>query len=175
MPVVGIKERTSGHVRLKALRSVSSRTLADFIRTHTAPYTEVHTDDFTAYVWLDSSEFAHKTVNHSQTYVSGNVHTNGVENVWSLFKRGIMGVFHKVPASICRCISMNLPSGLTIGINSTSWIKSLRRVAKRHQMNKYSEDRKPQKPVSPPKPSPPPDDRDPGRRIKDGGKNGTKK
>ena len=41
--------------------------------------------------------FAHKSVNHTQTYVApGNVHTNGVENVWSLFKRGIMGIFHKV-------------------------------------------------------------------------------
>ena len=40
---------------------------------------------------------AHKSVNHTQTYVApGNVHTNGVENVWSLFKRGIMGIFHKV-------------------------------------------------------------------------------
>ena len=49
-----------------------------------------------------SSEFAHEAVNHSETYVryadDGPVHTNGVENVWSLFKRGIMGVFHKVSA-----------------------------------------------------------------------------
>ena len=36
-------------------------------------------------------------MNHTQTYVApGNVHTNGVENVWSLFKRGIMGIFHEV-------------------------------------------------------------------------------
>ena len=48
--------------------------------------------------WLDSSEFVHSSVNHSGTYVKGNVHTSGVENVWSLFKHGITGVFHKVSA-----------------------------------------------------------------------------
>jgi transposase-like protein len=62
------------------------------------PGAEVHTDEFTSYLWLDSSEFAHKSVNHTKTYASGNVHTNGVENVWSLFKRGIMGIDHKVSA-----------------------------------------------------------------------------
>lgn len=46
--------------------------------------------------WLDSSESAHKTVNHSKTYVQNGVHVDSVENVWSLVKRGIMGVFHKV-------------------------------------------------------------------------------
>ena len=39
------------------------------------------------------------SVNHSETYVAdGDVHTNGVENVWSLFKRAITGTFHKVSA-----------------------------------------------------------------------------
>ena len=98
IPVVGIKERTTGQIRLKAVKNVSSRTLSDFIRANTEEGAEVHTDEFSSYLWLDSSEFAHKSVNHSKTYVRGNVHVNGVENVWSLFKRGIMGVFHKVSA-----------------------------------------------------------------------------
>jgi transposase-like protein len=64
---------------------------------------EIHTDEFGSYLWLDSSEFAHEAVNHGETYVRYRadgeaVHTNGCENVWSLFKRGIMGVFHKVSA-----------------------------------------------------------------------------
>jgi transposase-like protein len=37
-------------------------------------------------------------VNHSNAYVHGDIQTNGVENVWSLFKREIMSVFHKVSA-----------------------------------------------------------------------------
>ena len=96
IPVVGIKERTSGKIRLKAIQDASKRTLADFIRKNVEPGSEMHTDEFASYLWLDSSEFAHKTVNHSKTYVQDGVHVNGVENVWSLVKRGIMGVFHKV-------------------------------------------------------------------------------
>ncbi|MGI8738079.1 MAG: IS1595 family transposase [Gammaproteobacteria bacterium] len=66
------------------------------MRQHSEAGSEIHTDEFSSYLWLDSSEFAHKSVKHSELYVDGDVHVNGVENVWSLFKRGIMGVFHKV-------------------------------------------------------------------------------
>ena len=96
IPVVAIKERTSGKIRLKAVQDVKGTTLAQFIRFNVAPGSKIHTDEFSAYLWLDSSEFAHEPVNHQEIYVDGDVHTNGVENVWSLFKRGIMGVFHKV-------------------------------------------------------------------------------
>jgi transposase-like protein len=98
VPVVAIKERTSGKIRMQAMKDVKGTTLAQFIRFNVAPGARVHTDEFAAYLWLDSSEFAHEAVNHQETYVDGEIHTNGVENVWSLFKRGIMGVFHKVSA-----------------------------------------------------------------------------
>ena len=82
---------------MQAIESVSGSVLASFIREHAAPGSEIHTDEFASYFWLDSSEFAHCSVNHNETYVAaGNVHTNGCENVWSLFKRAIVGVFHKV-------------------------------------------------------------------------------
>ncbi len=97
IPVVGIKERTSGKVRLQAVKNVKASTLKDFIRAHASDGSEIHTDEFKSYLWLDSSEFTHRAVNHSETYVSvDGVHTNGVENVWSLLKRGIVGVYHKV-------------------------------------------------------------------------------
>src|SRR5678815_3996549 len=73
VPVVGIKERTSGKIRLKAIQDASKRTLADFIRKNVEPGSEMHTDEFASYLWLDSSEFAHKTVNHSKTYVHDGV------------------------------------------------------------------------------------------------------
>ena len=98
VPVIGMKERTSGKVRLRALRNVSSTSLKRFIRGGVEIGAEVHTDEFSSYCWIDSSEFTHKAVNHQETYVDGDVHTNGVENVWSLFKRGIVGVYHKVSA-----------------------------------------------------------------------------
>ena len=99
VPVVAIKERTSGKIRMQALDRVTSTNLANFIREHSEPGSEVHTDEFSSYLWLDASEFVHESVNHTETYVrDGRIHTNGVENVWSLFKRGITGVFHKVSA-----------------------------------------------------------------------------
>lgn len=102
VPVVAIKERTSGKIRMKVLSDVSSTSLSDFIRENVAPGSKMHTDEFKSYLWLDTSEFAHGAVNHSQQYVryEGDeaIHTNGCENVWSLLKRGIVGVFHKVSA-----------------------------------------------------------------------------
>jgi len=96
VPVVGMKDRTSGQIRLQMVGNVKATTLAEFIRAHIAKGSHVHTDEFRSYLWLDSSEFTHSAVNHRDTYVRDDVHTNGVENVWSLFKRGIMGIFHKV-------------------------------------------------------------------------------
>jgi transposase-like protein len=103
VPVVAIKERTTGKIRMKVLSDVSSTSLAEFIRENVQPGSEMHADAFTSYLWLDSSEFAHGSVNHSETYVNYRedaepIHTNGCENVWSLLKRGIFGVFHKVSA-----------------------------------------------------------------------------
>lgn len=97
IPVVGIKEKTSGKVRLRAVSNVKASTLKNFIRTHVETGAEIHHDEFKSYLWLEGSEFTHKSVNHSETYVTTEgTTTNGVENVWSLFKRGIIGVFHKV-------------------------------------------------------------------------------
>lgn len=99
-PVVGIKERTSGKILMKAVDNVKASTLRGFIRKHALPGSEIQTDDFRSYLWLDSSEFVHNVVNHGEKkYVkAGNIHVNGIENVWSLFKRAITGVFHKVSA-----------------------------------------------------------------------------
>jgi transposase-like protein len=82
---------------LKAVQNVQSNTLARFVRMHVHEGSKIHHDEFSVYNWLNDSEFEHDSVNHSQTYVTANgTTTNGVENVWSLFKRGIVGVFHKV-------------------------------------------------------------------------------
>lgn len=84
---------------MQAIESVGATVLKNFIREHAAPGAEIHTAELNSYLWLDSSEFTHRAVNHGETYVApGNVRTNGVENVWSLFKRGIVGIFHKVSA-----------------------------------------------------------------------------
>mgnify|MGYP003530048618 CR=1 FL=1 len=56
------------------------------------------TDSFAMYAYLDKGiEFTHVVVDHSKgEYVRGGFHTNGIENFWSLLKRGIIGIFHQV-------------------------------------------------------------------------------
>ena len=70
-PVVGIKERTSGKILLKAVKNVKASTLAGFIRNHAQPGAEIHTDDFRSYLWLDASEFVHNAVNHQENLCKG--------------------------------------------------------------------------------------------------------
>jgi transposase-like protein len=65
------------------------------VREHVEVGSQVFTDELAAYFGL-SGEFAHEVVNHAQTYVAGNVHTNGLENFWSLLKRGLGGTYVSV-------------------------------------------------------------------------------
>ena len=65
-----------------------------FVKRHTAPGAKVYTDDATAY---ESLPFDHATVKHSLSeYVKGDVHTNGIESLWSMLKRAHKGTFHKL-------------------------------------------------------------------------------
>ena len=59
-----------------------------------AATSEVHTDQLESYEGL--AEYIHKTVNHAEAYVIGNVHTNGLGNFWSLLKRCIKGTYVSV-------------------------------------------------------------------------------
>ena len=59
------------------------------------PGTEVITDSLKSYFGLQG-DYVHNVIDHSEKYVDGKIHTNGLENFWSLLKRGVMGTFHKV-------------------------------------------------------------------------------
>jgi hypothetical protein len=50
---------------------------------------------FTAYEGL-YNDFVHKVINHAEKYVDGQIHTNGIENFWSLLKRGLKGTYISV-------------------------------------------------------------------------------
>lgn len=55
------------------------------------------TDEWGGYHTLQDENYFHVTVNHQKgAYVNGAFSTNGIENFWSIFKRGIIGVFHSV-------------------------------------------------------------------------------
>ena len=62
-----------------------------------APGARVFTDDTKAYRPLASLRYVHAAVAHStREYVRGPVHTNGIESLWSMFKRGYVGTYHKM-------------------------------------------------------------------------------
>jgi transposase-like protein len=65
------------------------------VRELVEPGTEVHTDEFVGYYNLQDG-YVHKVINHLEGYVKENVHTNGIENFWSLLKRGIGGTYVSV-------------------------------------------------------------------------------
>ena len=56
---------------------------------------KVYTDEAVAYFGM-LDEFDHQIINHAEAYVKGNVHTNGIENFWSLLKRGLNGTYVSV-------------------------------------------------------------------------------
>ena len=65
-----------------------------FVKDHTASGATVYTDDATAY---DTLPFNHAVIKHSLSeYVKGDVHTNGIESLWSMLKRAHNGTFHKL-------------------------------------------------------------------------------
>ena len=95
--VVGAVQR-GGKAVLQVVDDRSRQTLHRFIRNNTKDNTEaIYTDDWPPYKGVGDKDTRHETVNHSaEEWVNGNVHTNTVEGVWSLFKRSITGSYHKL-------------------------------------------------------------------------------
>ena len=95
--VAGAVQR-GGPSRLQVVEGTDRTSLHNFIHKYTAPDTEaIYTDDMRSYEGIEDADTRHETVNHSQEqWVNGSVHTNHVENVWSLLKRSIVGSYHKV-------------------------------------------------------------------------------
>lgn len=92
--IVGAKDRESNQVRAKVVQSTDAETLQGFVVEHTDAFATVYTDDSGAY---RSLPYKHDTVKHSASeYVKGDVHTNGIESFWSMFKRAKKGTFHKL-------------------------------------------------------------------------------
>jgi hypothetical protein len=92
--VMGLLERHTekgkSKVRTKVLTSTKRTELHGEVHKHVEPGTNVHTDALKSYLGL-SPTFFHEFVDHAERYVKGNVHTNGLENFWSLLKRCIKG------------------------------------------------------------------------------------
>ena len=97
--VIGAFER-GGAIRLKVVRGRDRETLQGFIRENTTGDAQaIYTDEWPAYRGIAGQDTEHEAVKHREgEYVKGDVHTNSLENVWSLLKRSIIGSYHQVSA-----------------------------------------------------------------------------
>jgi transposase-like protein len=90
--VMGLLDRDLRKVRAKIVPNVKRETLQAEIMKEVKYGTKVYTDDAVAYNDL-RSRFVHEVVNKTESYVRGRVHVNGMENFWSLLKRGLNGTY----------------------------------------------------------------------------------
>ena len=101
--VAGVKDRQTKRVSAAVVPATDSQTLQDFVFYHTTPDATIYTDEHAAYRGLAN----HAAVKHSVgEYVNGQIHTNGIESFWSMFKRGFHGTYHKMsPIHLDRYVS----------------------------------------------------------------------
>jgi transposase-like protein len=92
--VMGILER-KGTVRAHVVETSRRNILHQKVRENVTAGSEVFTDALKSYIGLDA-DYEHKVIDHAKAYVEDNVHTNGLENFWSLLKRGIGGTYISV-------------------------------------------------------------------------------
>jgi transposase-like protein len=92
--VMGILERGK-QVRTIVVPSRRKPVLQAEVRKHVEAGTALYTDFLLSYDGL-ASDYAHQVVDHAVEYVNGQIHTNGLENFWSLLKRGISGTYVSV-------------------------------------------------------------------------------
>jgi transposase-like protein len=91
--VVGLLDRDTRQVRAKVIPNIKREVLQDAILRNVVGTGKVYTDGMKAYSNLPELQFVHETVDHLNEYVRGEVHTNGIENFWSLLKRGLKGTY----------------------------------------------------------------------------------
>lgn len=89
--VFGILER-KGKVRTKVVQDTSSETLQREIAKNVKAGATIYTDAHRSYENLDPA-FVHEVIDHAVAYVNGHIHTNSIENFWSLLKRTLRGTY----------------------------------------------------------------------------------
>jgi transposase-like protein len=93
--VQGILER-GGEIRASVVGNRKKHLLQSNIRAHVKAGSAIYTDALMSYQGLKQEGFEHKVVDHAESYVDGQIHTNGLENFWSLFKRQLKGTYISV-------------------------------------------------------------------------------
>jgi hypothetical protein len=89
--VLGMLER-GGRVRANVIKDRSKVQLEPAIKANVEGGARIITDEYSVYPFV-TRQYIHEVVNHAVEYVNGHIHTNGIENFWSLLKRGINGTY----------------------------------------------------------------------------------
>ncbi len=92
--VFGLLDRNTGKVHTEVVDTRRKGHIHRVIREHVEPGAELNTDALKSYEGLD--EYTHKVIDHAEAYVDGTVHTNRMENYWSLLKRAVKGTYVSV-------------------------------------------------------------------------------
>lgn len=92
--VMGVIER-GGEVRAMVVPDRRRKTLQDAVRNHVEAGSALYSDALLSYNGLEG-DYAHQVINHAVKYVDGQVHTNSIENFWSLLKRCLNGTYVSV-------------------------------------------------------------------------------
>ena len=94
--VVGLLERnrqdSHSRVRTEVVSNIRRRSLSPIVRQNVIVGSEVLTDALRSYSDLNDT-YIHQVIDHAEAYVDGHVHTNNIENFWSLLKRAIRGTY----------------------------------------------------------------------------------
>jgi len=90
--VMGVLER-GGEVRAQVISNRRKKLIQKEVRNHVASGSALMTDKLLSYEGLMGSDYCHQMIDHAEKYVDGKVHTNGLENFWSLLKRGLKGTY----------------------------------------------------------------------------------
>lgn len=92
VPVQGLLCRDNKRVVARVVRNTTRAALQDEILSNVVPGSRLYTDEHPSY-WHFDGRYVHEIVNHMESYVRGRVHTNGMENYWSLLKRTLRGTY----------------------------------------------------------------------------------
>jgi transposase-like protein len=99
--VMGLLERHrkddgGAQVRFKVIANRKKHQLESVITEHVEVGSTLHTDALRSYDRMGERGYVHNVIDHAEAYVDGAVHTNGLENFWSLLKRAIKGTYISV-------------------------------------------------------------------------------
>ncbi len=93
--VLGMRERTGGKVKALPIASTDKDTIHRAVHANVELRSMIHTDEFSSYGGLGGLFFDHEQINHTDgEFVRNGVTTNGVESVFAVLKRGLIGVYH---------------------------------------------------------------------------------